>query len=52
LPTFSPPQSTEDSPTLSYSWGEPGAFATQDEAKAAFLEALSQVRWWHWDGGL
>ncbi|KAI3437818.1 hypothetical protein D9Q98_000265 [Chlorella vulgaris] len=36
-------QSTEDSPTLSYSWGEPGAFATQDEAKAAFLEALSQA---------
>lgn len=39
-----PLQSSPDSPTLSFSWGAEGAFASQEEAKAAFLEALSQVR--------
>lgn len=30
--------------TLVYGWGAKGAFATKAEAKAAFLEALKQVR--------
>ncbi len=30
--------------TLVYSWGAKGAFATQEEAKAAFLDALKQVQ--------
>jgi hypothetical protein len=45
LPPPPPPpwQSSPDSPTLSFAWGVEGAFATQEEAKAAFLQALSQV---------
>lgn len=37
------PQSTDGSPTLSFGWGNPGAFETQEEARAAFLAALKQV---------
>ena len=36
-------QSSPDSPTISFSWGAEGAFATKEEAKAAFLQALGQV---------
>lgn len=36
-------QSSPDSPTISFSWGAEGAFATKEEAKAAFLQALGQA---------
>jgi hypothetical protein len=37
------PQTDLTSPTLTYPWGTAGAFATQADAKAAFLDALKQV---------
>lgn len=37
-------QTTTDSPTVAFTWGQPGTFASEEEAKAAFIAAISKVQ--------